>query len=117
MERSPVPGQQPIASAQLVPVTRPTLPPLQQMVAMLEQVWTNGVVTNDGPLHLRLERAISDLIELPCALTSSGTSALELSLLALGLQPGGEVIVPACTFPATVQAVWRVGLRPGFASS
>ena len=115
MERSPVPGQQPIASAQLVPVTRPTLPPLQQMVAMLEQVWTNGVVTNDGPLHLRLERAISDLIELPCALTSSGTSALELSLLALGLQPGGEVIVPAFTFPATVQAVRRVGLRPVFA--
>ena len=32
---------------------------------------------------------------------SSGTAALHLAVLALGLEPGGEVIVPAYTFPAT----------------
>lgn len=102
-------------NAHLVPVTRPTLPPLDKVVAMLEQVWTKGVVTNDGPLHRHLENMISNLIGVPCALTSSGTSALELALLALDLQPEGEVIVPAFTFPATVQAIRRVGLRPVFA--
>ena len=36
---------------------------------------------------------------------SSGTAALHLAVLALGLDPGDEVIVPAYTFPATTLAV------------
>lgn len=108
-------GKQQIpATADLVPVSRPTLPPLEQLLAMLEQSWTNGVVTNDGPLHRELENSIGNFVGTACALTSSGTSALELALLALGVQPDGEVIVPAFTFPATVQAIRRVGLRPVF---
>lgn len=44
--------------------------------------------------------------------TSSGTSALYLSLLALGVQPGDEVIVPAYTFVATYSAVIYAGAIP-----
>jgi len=43
---------------------------------------------------------------------SSGTAALHLAVLALGLQPGDEVIVPAYTFPATANVVALSGLRP-----
>jgi perosamine synthetase len=43
---------------------------------------------------------------------SSGTAALHLAVLALGLQPGDEVIVPAYTFPATANVVAVSGLRP-----
>ncbi len=46
---------------------------------------------------------------------ASGTDALELSLIALGLGPGDEVIVPANTFIATAAAVVRAGAIPRFA--
>ena len=41
-----------------------------------------------------------------------GTAALHLAVLALGLEPGDEVIVPAYTFPATANVVELAGLRP-----
>jgi perosamine synthetase len=43
---------------------------------------------------------------------SSGTAALHLTILALGLEPGDEVLVPAYTFPATANVVALAGLRP-----
>jgi dTDP-4-amino-4,6-dideoxygalactose transaminase len=43
---------------------------------------------------------------------SSGTAALHLAVLALGLAPGDEVLVPAYTFPATANVVALAGLRP-----
>lgn len=46
--------------------------------------------------------------------TSSGTTALQLSLLALEVQPNDEVIVPAMTFSATATAVCHVGAVPHF---
>lgn len=46
--------------------------------------------------------------------TSSGTAALHLALLAVGVQPGDEVLVPALTFVATANAVAYVGAVPNF---
>jgi dTDP-4-amino-4,6-dideoxygalactose transaminase len=43
---------------------------------------------------------------------SSGTAGLHLAVLALGLDPGDEVIVPAYTFPATANVVALAGLKP-----
>jgi len=45
----------------------------------------------------------------------NGTAALHLALLAAGIQPGDEVIVPALTFVATANAVRACGARPVFA--
>lgn len=56
------------------------------------------------------EHAIRDFSSIPyCAAVSSGTAALHLALLALGIGRGDGVIVPAFTFPATANAVERVG--------
>jgi len=47
-----------------------------------------------------------------CVGVANGTDALELSLRAMGVGPGDEVIVPANTFIATALAVMRAGARP-----
>lgn len=60
-----------------------------------------------------LEKEFAKYIGTPYALaTSSGTSALMSSFLAVGLRPGDEVIVPAYTFVATYSAAIFLGLVP-----
>ena len=62
------------------------------------------------------EASFADFIGTKHAIaTSSGTSALHLSLIALGIKPRDEVIVPALTFFATVEAVLHQGATPVFA--
>lgn len=68
-----------------------------------------------GPFVRRFEQAFADWIGAPHAVaTSSGTTALHLALLGLGVQPGNEVIVPATTFIATANAVRYCGAVPVF---
>src|SRR5262245_51633304 len=45
----------------------------------------------------------------------NGTAALHMALLALGVRPGDEVIVPTLTYVATANAVCYCGARPVFA--
>lgn len=62
-----------------------------------------------------LEQKISDYIGVRHAIcVSSGTATLHLSLLALGIGPGDEVIVPALSYVATANVVELVGAKPVF---
>ncbi|HEX4066008.1 MAG TPA: DegT/DnrJ/EryC1/StrS family aminotransferase [Acidobacteriaceae bacterium] len=62
------------------------------------------------------EAAMASYTGVPRAVAvSSGTAALHLSLLALGIQPGDEVIVPSFTFIAVANAIRYVGAQPVFA--
>jgi hypothetical protein len=49
-----------------------------------------------------------------CVAVNSGTSALHLALMAMGVKPGDEVIVPSFSFAATANAVRLVGAEPVF---
>jgi dTDP-4-amino-4,6-dideoxygalactose transaminase len=49
-----------------------------------------------------------------CVALNSGTSALHLALLALGVKPGGEVITTPNTFIATAEAICHAGAKPVF---
>ena len=64
--------------------------------------------------YVRLfEEALQDYLGVENAIiVSSGTAALHLALLALDIQAGDEVIVPAFTFPATANVVENVGAKP-----
>jgi dTDP-4-amino-4,6-dideoxygalactose transaminase len=69
-----------------------------------------------GPDVAELERECVEAFECGHALgVSSGTDALTLALMALGVGPGDEVICPTFTFFATAGCVWRLGARPVFA--
>jgi perosamine synthetase len=66
-----------------------------------------------GAKVAELEAEVARACEVEHAVAlSSGTAALHLALLALGIGPGDEVIVPAYTFPATANVVALVGARP-----
>ena len=80
--------------------------------AAVAEVLASGRLTMGGrvvELESELERACS--VE-HAVCVSSGTAALHLAVMALGLEPGDEVLVPAYTFPATANAVALSGLRP-----
>jgi dTDP-4-amino-4,6-dideoxygalactose transaminase len=66
-----------------------------------------------GPIVADFERELAAACETAHAIAvSSGTAALHVAVLALGLDPGDEVIVPAYTFPATANVVGLSGLKP-----
>jgi dTDP-4-amino-4,6-dideoxygalactose transaminase len=68
-----------------------------------------------GPEVAAFEAEFSDLVAgRHCVAVNSGTSALHLSLMALGFGPGDEVIVPSFSFAATANAVRLVGATPIF---
>ena len=97
-------------------VARPLLPSLDELNVLLAEVWATKWVTNEGPLHNRLESALAERLGVPVArLFSSGTAALQCAMLALDLKPGGEVITTPLTFPATAHAITACGLKPVFA--
>lgn len=65
-----------------------------------------------GPRVEEFEAAVGDRLGARHAVAvSSGTAALHLCVLALGLGPGDEVVVPDYTFPATANVVERAGAR------
>jgi perosamine synthetase len=59
------------------------------------------------------EQLVQEYLDVPHAkMVSSGTAALHVAMLALDIQQGDEVIVPAFTYPATANAVELVGAKP-----
>jgi perosamine synthetase len=72
--------------------------------------------SNANMYHMRFERAFADYLGVRFAMAlPSCTSALHLSLLALGVGPGDEVIVPEITWIASAAPITYVGATPVFA--
>lgn len=94
-------------------VTRPFLPPLDEFVQGLEEVWEGRWLTNDGPILRRFTRTLAGLMgtENVC-LFNNGTLALQIALQGMGV--AGEVITTPFTFVATSHALFINRIRPVF---
>jgi len=99
-----------------IPVSAPFLGGNEKKYVMdcLESTW----ISSGGQYGERFERAFADFCDVKYALScSNGTAALHLALLALGVGPGDEIIVPTLTFVATANAVTYCGATPVFIDS
>jgi dTDP-4-amino-4,6-dideoxygalactose transaminase len=82
------------------------------LLAAFGELIDSGAFTN-GPPVAAFERSFAAYCRRDhCIGVASGLDALRLALLAAGIQPGDEVIVPANTFIATLEAVSQAGARP-----
>jgi perosamine synthetase len=67
---------------------------------------------SQGPITEQFEQQISEILNIPYVVaTTSGSSALLMSLMAIGVKPGDEVIVPNWTFIATAHAARMAGAK------
>lgn len=94
-------------------VTQPYLPPLEEFIPYLEQIWDSKVLTNGGPFHKQLERALCDYLGVEhLALFTNGTIALVTALQTLRIT--GEVITTPYSFVATTHALVWNNIKPVF---
>ena len=108
----PDPNSHSISFLDLAPQNEPLTADLE---AAISRVVRSGVFIL-GPEIEAFEESFARLCEVEHAVAvNSGTSALHLGLLALGVGPGDEVITVAQTFAATVEAILYCGAKPVYA--
>lgn len=97
----------------LITVTQPCLPPLDEFLPYLQQIWENKWLTNNGPLHQQLEQELAEYLGVKyISLFSNGTLALISALQALNIH--GEVITTPFSFVATTHSLWWNKITPVF---
>jgi dTDP-4-amino-4,6-dideoxygalactose transaminase len=96
-----------------ITVTSPLLPPLNEFIPYLEDIWKRKWLTNNGFYHQELEKTLCEYLKVPyISLFTNGTLPLMVALQALGIT--GEVITTPYSFVATTHALWWNGIKPVF---
>ncbi|MBI4944585.1 MAG: aminotransferase class I/II-fold pyridoxal phosphate-dependent enzyme, partial [Actinobacteria bacterium] len=98
----------------MIPVGKPLLG--EQERAAVDRVLRSGMIAQ-GPEVAAFETEFAQALVAgrTCVAVGSGTAGLHLGLLAAGVGPGDEVVVPSFTFAATANAVALTGAAPVFA--
>lgn len=94
-------------------VTQPFLPPLEEFQPYLEQIWESKQLTNGGPFHKQLEKALAEYLGVDhLALFTNGTISLLIALQTLRIT--GEVITTPYSFVATAHSLLWNNIKPVF---
>ena len=98
---------------ELITVTSPLLPNLDDFNEMLKQIWASKWITNNGSFHKQLEKELAVYLKVPyISLFTNGTLPLITALQALRIT--GEVIPTPYSSVATTHALWWNGIKPVF---
>jgi len=96
-----------------ITVTQPLLPPLEEFIPYLEEIWQRKWLTNNGHYHQKLEQALAEYLKMPyLSLFTNGTLPIIVALQALRIT--GEVITTPYSFVATTHSLWWNGIKPVF---
>ena len=97
----------------IITVTSPLLPDLEEFHGYLKQIWDRKWITNNGDFHKKFEAALAEFLKVPyVSLFTNGTLPLITALQALRIT--GEVITTPYSFVATTHALWWNGIKPVF---
>lgn len=97
----------------IITVTSPLLPELDDFNVLLKEIWDSKWITNNGSFHKRLEAALCEYLKVPyISLFTNGTLPLLTALQALRIT--GEVITTPYSFVATTHSIWWNGCKPVF---
>lgn len=100
-------------SKDLITVTSPLLPNLDDFHEELKKIWESKWITNNGSYHKQLEAALAEYLGVPyVSLFTNGTLPLLTALQALRIT--GEVITTPYSFVATTHSIWWNGCKPVF---
>lgn len=95
-------------------VTCPSLPPLDEFYAYLQDIWRSRMITNNGNFLQEFEKALAEYLGVRhLSVVANGTLALLIALKALEIE--GEVITTPFSFVATAHSILWSGLTPVFA--
>lgn len=98
--------------SELIPAAQPIIG--EEEKAAVKSVLDSGLLAQ-GPEVAYFESEFSRFVEgRHCIAVNSGTSGLHLAMLAAGIGPGDEVILPSFTFAATANSVTLTGAKPIF---
>src|SRR4051812_43470988 len=94
-------------------VTQPDLPPLDEFITYLKEIWESKWLTNNGKFHEQLEKELCEYLGVKhISVFSNGTLALVTALQALRIT--GEVITTPFSFVATAHSLWWNNIKPVF---
>ncbi|MDQ2085653.1 DegT/DnrJ/EryC1/StrS family aminotransferase [Herbivorax sp. ANBcel31] len=94
-------------------VTKSSMPPFEEYIDEIKDLWESHWLTNAGEKHRKLESNLKDYLSVPnLSLFTNGHLALECAIKAFNLT--GEVITTPFTFASTTHAIVRSGLKPVF---
>lgn len=94
-------------------VTQPSLPPFDEFIEYLKEIWETKIITNIGPFHMKFEQALKEYLGVKyISVFSNGTLALITALQSLRIT--GEVITSPYSFVATTHSLWWNNIKPVF---
>ncbi|MDO6709117.1 DegT/DnrJ/EryC1/StrS family aminotransferase [Aliiglaciecola sp. 2_MG-2023] len=99
----------------VINVTKPYLPPIEEFMPLLEDIWQSKMLTNNGKYNTKFCRELEKLWGVKHVVTfTNGTQALLAALSCLISDKKGEVITTPFTFIATTNAIIWTGHKPVF---